>query len=89
MQQQAVHSFHALDYPAHRIGGLDGERFRVRLGRDEGEHHHIRIGIEEDILDEFFRAQAAQVAVRARLGRESATCFGHLAQRLAPGWQFF
>ena len=48
-------SLHRVNDAAGFIRFLDGQEFALPVRRNEGQHHHVGIGIQEDVLDECFR----------------------------------
>ena len=63
-----------LDDVARRLGLLDGERLALARRRHERQHHHVGVGIQEHVLDEFVGAEATQVTARCRAHRRACTC---------------
>jgi hypothetical protein len=82
VQQQPFGACHLVDDAPHRVRGLDGPPARRRRGRHKRQHHHVRVGIQEDVLDELVRAQALQIAQRIVVARR-AVRLRHAGER--PG----
>ena len=49
-------SFHGLDDAAGLVCLLDRQELSLTVRRNEGQHHHVGVGIQEDVLDERVRS---------------------------------
>src|SRR3546814_3017093 len=56
MDEQPLGSRHLVDDAADLVGLLNGQELFLPARGNEGKHHHVGVGIEEDILDELLGA---------------------------------
>src|SRR3546814_884706 len=59
MDEQPLGSRHLVDDAADLVGLLNGQELFLPARGNEGKHHHVGVGIEEDILDELLGAAEA------------------------------
>src|SRR3546814_17991991 len=61
MDEQPLGSRHLVDDAADLVGLLNGQELFLPARGNEGKHHHVGVGIEEDILDELLRSEERRV----------------------------
>ncbi len=54
-------AFEFVDNSSRGIGLFDGQRFRITTRGHERQHHHVSVGIEENVFDEIVGAKTAHV----------------------------
>ena len=62
MDQEPLRAVQRVDDAAHLVGFLDGQQLGLSPRGDEGEHHHVGVGIEEDVLDELLSIAERMIA---------------------------